>query len=73
MTVIEIRPHRWGWKVFKILGVEPVFLDQEQAIEPNLAWQAADNWQCNLRRDEQADREAERQPQKPQTDPAPST
>jgi hypothetical protein len=33
MTVIEIKPHRWGWKCFEALGVEPVFLDQEQAID----------------------------------------
>jgi len=26
MTVIEIRPHRNGWKVFEAPGVEPVFL-----------------------------------------------
>jgi hypothetical protein len=32
MTLIEIRPHRWGWKVFEALGVEPVFLQKEQAI-----------------------------------------
>ena len=32
MTVIEIRPHRDGWKVFEAEGVEPVFLTQEQAI-----------------------------------------
>jgi len=31
MTVIEIRPHRW--KAFEAPGVEPVFLDQEQAID----------------------------------------
>jgi hypothetical protein len=23
MTLIEIRPHRWGWKVFEAPGVEP--------------------------------------------------
>jgi hypothetical protein len=23
MTVIEIRPHRWGWKAFEAPGVEP--------------------------------------------------
>jgi hypothetical protein len=28
MTVIEIRPHRWGWKVFETPGVEPVFLEK---------------------------------------------
>ena len=32
MTVIEIRPHRWGWKVFEAPGVEPVFLEKRQAI-----------------------------------------
>jgi hypothetical protein len=25
MTILEIRPHPWGWKVFEVLGVEPVF------------------------------------------------
>jgi len=33
MTVIEIRPHRWGWKAFEAPGVEPVFLAQAQAID----------------------------------------
>ena len=33
MTVIEIRPHRWGWKCFEAPGVEPVFLNQEDAID----------------------------------------
>jgi hypothetical protein len=32
MTVLEIRPHRWGWKVFEASGVEPVFVEQDQAI-----------------------------------------
>jgi hypothetical protein len=32
MTLIEIRPHRSGWKCFEAPGVEPVFLKQEQAI-----------------------------------------
>jgi hypothetical protein len=32
MTVIEIRPHRNGWKVFEAPGVEPVFLEKDQAI-----------------------------------------
>jgi hypothetical protein len=31
-TIIEIRPFRNGWKVFEAPGVEPVFLDKEQAI-----------------------------------------
>jgi len=32
ITVIEIRPHRWGWKVFEARGVEPVFPEKNQAI-----------------------------------------
>jgi hypothetical protein len=32
MTVIEIKPHPWGWKVFEAPGVEPVFPEKEQAI-----------------------------------------
>ena len=32
MTLIEIRPHSWGWKVFEVPGVEPVFMQKEQAI-----------------------------------------
>jgi hypothetical protein len=32
MTVIEIRPLRWGWKVFEAPDVEPVFSDKNQAI-----------------------------------------
>jgi hypothetical protein len=33
MTVIEIRPHRWGWKAFETPGVEPVFAKKDQAID----------------------------------------
>jgi hypothetical protein len=33
MTVIEINPHRWGWRVFEAPGVEPVFLEKRQAID----------------------------------------
>jgi hypothetical protein len=33
MTVIEIRPHRWGWKTFEAPGVEPVFPKKDQAID----------------------------------------
>ena len=33
MTIIEVRPHRNGWKVFEAHGVEPVFLGQDQAID----------------------------------------
>jgi hypothetical protein len=32
MTVIEIRPHRWGWKVFEAPGVELVVPEKDQAI-----------------------------------------
>jgi hypothetical protein len=33
MTVIEIRPHRWGWQAFEASGVEPVFQKKDQAID----------------------------------------
>jgi hypothetical protein len=33
VTVIEIKPHRWGWKVFEALGVEPMFPEKRQAID----------------------------------------
>jgi hypothetical protein len=33
MTIIEIKPHRWGWRVFESPGVEPVFLEKRQAID----------------------------------------
>jgi hypothetical protein len=33
MTVIEIRPHRWGWSVFEAPGVEPVFPKKQDAID----------------------------------------
>ena len=32
MTIIEIRPRRWGWKVFEAPGVEPEFPEKDQAI-----------------------------------------
>jgi hypothetical protein len=32
MTLIEIRPHQWGWKVFETPGVEPVFPTKDDAI-----------------------------------------
>jgi hypothetical protein len=32
MTLIEVRPHRWGWQVYEAPGVQPVFLSKEQAI-----------------------------------------
>ena len=32
MTLIELKPHRWGWKVFEAPGVEPVFPEKRQAI-----------------------------------------
>jgi hypothetical protein len=33
MTIIEIRPFRNGWRVHEGPGVQPVFLDEEQAID----------------------------------------
>ena len=33
MTVIEIRPYRNGWQVYQSPGVQPVFLNQEDAID----------------------------------------
>jgi Uncharacterized protein conserved in bacteria (DUF2188) len=33
MTVIKIKPHRWGWKAFESPGVEPVFPKKDQAID----------------------------------------
>jgi hypothetical protein len=32
MTVIEIKPHRWGWKVFEAPGVEPVFPEKAMGV-----------------------------------------
>lgn len=31
-TLIEIRPHFGGWKVFEAQGIEPYFSEREQAI-----------------------------------------
>jgi hypothetical protein len=31
-TIIEIKPHRWGWKAFESPGVEPVFPTKGDAI-----------------------------------------
>ena len=31
-TIIEIRPYRNGWQVYEAPGVEPVFLEKDQAI-----------------------------------------
>jgi hypothetical protein len=33
MTVIKIKLHPWGWKVFEAPGVEPVFPEKRQAID----------------------------------------
>ena len=32
MTLIEVKSRKWGWCVFESPGVEPVFLDRDQAI-----------------------------------------
>jgi hypothetical protein len=31
-TIIEIRPHFGGWKVFEGNGIEPYFSEREQAL-----------------------------------------
>jgi hypothetical protein len=33
VTIIEIRPYRNGWQVYESPGVQPVFLNEEQAID----------------------------------------
>ena len=33
MTVIEVKPRKWGWCVFESPGVEPVFPEKRQAID----------------------------------------
>ena len=33
MTVVEIKLHRWSWKVFEAQGVEPVFPEKDHAID----------------------------------------
>jgi uncharacterized protein DUF2188 len=32
MTVIEVNPHHWGWKVFEAPSVEALFPKKRQAI-----------------------------------------
>jgi len=32
VNIIEIRPYRNGWQVYEAPGVEPVFLQKDQAI-----------------------------------------
>jgi hypothetical protein len=32
VTIIEIKPFRNGWQVYESAGVQPVFLDQQDAI-----------------------------------------
>jgi hypothetical protein len=33
MTLIEIKPHSGGWKVFESPGVEPAFREKRQAVD----------------------------------------
>jgi len=33
MVIIEIRPFRNGWQVYEAAGVQPVFLNQQDAID----------------------------------------
>jgi hypothetical protein len=46
MTLIEMKPHRNGWKVFEAPGVEPVFPEKDHAI--NYA-QSRATLRCSLR------------------------
>jgi hypothetical protein len=32
-TLIQVKPHRNAWKVFEGAGVEPVFLQERQALD----------------------------------------
>jgi hypothetical protein len=32
MTMIEIKPHPWGWKVFEAPRIEPVFPEKHEAV-----------------------------------------
>ena len=32
-TIIDIKPHRGGWKVFEAPGVEPVYREQQHALD----------------------------------------
>jgi hypothetical protein len=49
MTLIEIRPHRWGWKVFEAPGVEPVFPEKRQAIDYAETRACARSWRRDAR------------------------
>jgi Uncharacterized protein conserved in bacteria (DUF2188) len=33
MTLIEVKPHRWGWEVFEAPGVQAVFPEKDDAID----------------------------------------
>jgi len=33
VTIIEIRPYRNGWQVYEAPGLQPLFLNQEDAID----------------------------------------
>src|SRR5438552_3198899 len=50
MTVIEIRPHRWGWKVFDAPGVEPVFPPARASGRVRFVfWIQSASWNAPLR------------------------
>jgi hypothetical protein len=38
ITVVEIKPHRWYWKVFEVLGVEPVLPEKPLLVPYNSMW-----------------------------------
>ena len=33
MTVIKVRPRKWGWEVLEAPGVQPVFPEKRQAVD----------------------------------------
>jgi hypothetical protein len=49
MTVIEITPHHWGWKVFEAPGVEPVFPEKRQAVDYAETRACAKSRRCDAR------------------------
>jgi hypothetical protein len=46
MTMIEIKPHRNGWKVFEAPGVEPVFPEKQDAVSPAESLKRSTGGQC---------------------------
>jgi hypothetical protein len=38
ITVVEIKPHRWCWKVFEVLRVEPVLPEKPLLVPYDSMW-----------------------------------